>query len=267
MRVAVLSDIHANHLALMAVKDDLVLYRPDEIWFLGDLWGRGYEPQSVFDTMEMILQPTIKLAGNHDLAIAGNQQCFNDIAEDAKNSQVLEQIKLHRKLLSSSLINIIKSYATQQRRKLEIGVEIWLAHGWPDQNNVNAARIYDYLQAPKFEPEGPLRTRTTVAQGTSIWFVGHSHRQTAWLWCASQKRWKELIPGFGQTLGGKNRLGQKVESAEYVFMEDDLLILNPGSIGNPRDTLSNQIMAKYLTVEFALEPRKCIINFRAVPYL
>jgi len=69
MRVAVISDIHANHHALEAVLAEATAERPDEIWCLGDVVGYGPEPNRCCRLVSE--HATLCLAGNHDLAVLG----------------------------------------------------------------------------------------------------------------------------------------------------------------------------------------------------
>ena len=69
MRVAVISDIHANLPALEAVLAEIDRDPPDELWCLGDLVGYGPHPNEVV----AIVRPRadVCLAGNHDLGVIG----------------------------------------------------------------------------------------------------------------------------------------------------------------------------------------------------
>src|SRR5271168_4361074 len=69
MRVAVVSDIHANCHALEAVLAAVQLEAPDEIWCLGDTVGYGPEPNRCCALVAE--HATVCLAGNHDLAVTG----------------------------------------------------------------------------------------------------------------------------------------------------------------------------------------------------
>src|SRR3954453_2437723 len=69
MRVAVISDIHANLHALEAVLEDIEPEAPDEIWCLGDVVGYGPRPNECADIVRA--RPAVVLAGNHDLAGIG----------------------------------------------------------------------------------------------------------------------------------------------------------------------------------------------------
>ena len=69
MRVAVISDAHANLHALEAVRQAIERERPDEIWNLGDTVGYGPRPNECCDLIEPLA--AISLVGNHDLAAIG----------------------------------------------------------------------------------------------------------------------------------------------------------------------------------------------------
>ena len=69
MRVAVISDIHANLHALEAVLGAIDADPPDEIWCLGDLVGYGPRPNEVVE--EVRRRAKVCLVGNHDLGVTG----------------------------------------------------------------------------------------------------------------------------------------------------------------------------------------------------
>lgn len=69
MRVAVLSDIHANLRALEAVLADVDALAPDEIWCLGDTVGYGASPNQCCASIRA--RADVMLCGNHDLAVVG----------------------------------------------------------------------------------------------------------------------------------------------------------------------------------------------------
>lgn len=69
MRIAVISDIHANLTALRRVLDDIASVDVDEIWCLGDIVGIGPRPA---ECVALIRERcTLTLAGNHDLVCTG----------------------------------------------------------------------------------------------------------------------------------------------------------------------------------------------------
>ena len=69
MRIAVLSDVHANLHALEAVLADVDGGGFDELWSLGDLVGYGPRPNECAALLRE--RAALCLAGNHDLVVLG----------------------------------------------------------------------------------------------------------------------------------------------------------------------------------------------------
>jgi diadenosine tetraphosphatase ApaH/serine/threonine PP2A family protein phosphatase len=69
VRVAAITDIHANLPALEAVLDATDSAGVDEVWCLGDLVGYGVEPDACADLVRERCK--VCLVGNHDLAVLG----------------------------------------------------------------------------------------------------------------------------------------------------------------------------------------------------
>jgi predicted phosphodiesterase len=69
MRVAVVSDIHANLHALEAVLAAIDADPVDELWCLGDLVGYGPKPNECCALVQA--RAAVCLCGNHDLAVRG----------------------------------------------------------------------------------------------------------------------------------------------------------------------------------------------------
>jgi predicted phosphodiesterase len=68
MRVAIISDLHANATALSAVCEHLETQQTDAVWFLGDLVGYNAEVLRCLRLLED-LNPEVWLKGNHDMAV------------------------------------------------------------------------------------------------------------------------------------------------------------------------------------------------------
>jgi diadenosine tetraphosphatase ApaH/serine/threonine PP2A family protein phosphatase len=83
MRVAIFSDVHANLHALRAVLEDVDRRRVDARACLGDNVGYGAEPRECLDLL--FESCTALLAGNHDLAAAGqlSDSRFSGLARHA----------------------------------------------------------------------------------------------------------------------------------------------------------------------------------------
>jgi diadenosine tetraphosphatase ApaH/serine/threonine PP2A family protein phosphatase len=69
MRIALLTDVHANREALDACLAHAARHQPDLYAFTGDFVGYGADPAYVVDTiMEHVARGAIAVQGNHDLA-------------------------------------------------------------------------------------------------------------------------------------------------------------------------------------------------------
>ncbi len=80
MRVAVVSDIHANLHALEAALEAIDREQPDAVWCLGDIVGYGPRPDECCRIVEE--RAALCLAGNHDLGVRGDVD-LDDFAPDA----------------------------------------------------------------------------------------------------------------------------------------------------------------------------------------
>jgi diadenosine tetraphosphatase ApaH/serine/threonine PP2A family protein phosphatase len=83
MRVAVISDVHANFQALVAVLRAIEGERVDALWCLGDTVGYGARPNECCETVQQ--SADLCLIGNHDLVALGELSVseFNDEAAAA----------------------------------------------------------------------------------------------------------------------------------------------------------------------------------------
>jgi predicted phosphodiesterase len=83
MRVAVISDVHANFHALQAVLREVDADGVDAVWCLGDTVGYGPRPNECCDAVRD--RSEYSLVGNHDLVVLGelNVGDFNDEAAAA----------------------------------------------------------------------------------------------------------------------------------------------------------------------------------------
>jgi predicted phosphodiesterase len=80
MRVAVISDVHANRHALDAVLEALEAERPDAVWCLGDTVGYGPQPNECCELVRG--RADLCLVGNHDLVALG-ELSVNDFNDEA----------------------------------------------------------------------------------------------------------------------------------------------------------------------------------------
>jgi diadenosine tetraphosphatase ApaH/serine/threonine PP2A family protein phosphatase len=150
MRVAVISDIHANLHALEAVAEAIEREQPDAVWCLGDLVGYGPQPNAccawAADRTDLCL------AGNHDLGVLGRVD-LADFSPDAEAA------------------------ATWTRTVLDDGAQAYLA-GLPSSEARDGVGLYHA------SPRDPIweyvltweAARDAIRDsGTDLTLVGHSH--------------------------------------------------------------------------------------------
>jgi diadenosine tetraphosphatase ApaH/serine/threonine PP2A family protein phosphatase len=149
MRALILSDVHANLVALEAVLADAD-GSYDEIWNLGDTVGYGPEPIACMDRLNAI--SSIQLAGNHDLAAAGavSTDAFNPVAK-AANQWTATQLDSARK----------QDLANRPGKVDREGVT--LAHGSPRDP------LWEYVI------DAVAATANLLHVEGDLCFVGHSH--------------------------------------------------------------------------------------------
>ena len=84
MRYLILSDIHSNREALLAVLSFVRRKHWDKVVFLGDLVGYGANPNQTVDMVRK-LKPLVAIRGNHDKVCSGIEEgeLFNRMALEA----------------------------------------------------------------------------------------------------------------------------------------------------------------------------------------
>ncbi len=192
MRVLVLSDIHANLVALEAVLQEAGSF--DMLWSLGDIVGYGPDPEACLATLRNL--PYLGIAGNHDWGVLGklDLESFN---EDARAANLWTRRQLSEEALA---------WLEAQAETLVQG-DITLVHGSPRYP------IWEYL----------FYTSTASLcfphLSTPVCLVGHTHVPIV----------------FHQAT--KDAPVQMLELPEGKPMElaQGRYIINPGSVGQPRD--------------------------------
>ena len=197
MRFLILSDIHANLTALDAVLA-AAKGRWDQALSLGDLVGYGPDPNEVIDKVRPIVAACIR--GNHDKAGCGidNAEDFNPVAKRAAEWT-------HQQLRPENL-----EYLRELPKGPQISNGLALIHG--------ALRDEDeYVFAPAQALDGLLGSPTSIS------FYGHTHFQGGFSFRNNQLEVIHLKPAPGSSF-----TALRIE-------KDSRYLLNPGSIGQPRD--------------------------------
>jgi predicted phosphodiesterase len=195
MRYLVLSDIHANLEALEAVLRTAEGHW-DRALVLGDLVGYGADPDAVVQTIRS-LPPAAVIRGNHDKAASGVEDAsnFNPAARAASLWTTRALSDDHRAFLHDLPAGPVLVDET-----------IEICHGSPFDEDFY---IFD----------GSDAWRALESTRTSLCFFGHTHVAVAFL--RSGRVFEAVVP----------------ERAETPIQAHNgrRLLVNPGSVGQPRD--------------------------------
>jgi predicted phosphodiesterase len=200
MRILVLSDLHANATALTAVLD-AARDRWENVVCLGDVVGYGPDPNEVTTTIRRLGARTIR--GNHDKAATDLMETndFNPVAKVA--------VDWTRSHLSA---DNLKWLAELPQGPVETD-GIVLVHGaFQDED--------EYVFTPGQALEGLLDSTAAVT------FFGHTHHQGGFSY-----------ENVNSSLEVLNIHPRPSESFAPLRIEPQRrYLLNPGSIGQPRDS-------------------------------
>jgi len=196
VRTLLLSDLHSNHEATGAVLESARSLGFDRVVVLGDLVGYGASPNEVVAAIRD-LNPFAVIRGNHDKVVAGVHpgEEFNRVA--------LEAARINRLLLLPENVEYLSALP---RGPETIGGAFAIAHGTPlDEDEYlldgwGAAAVFEETDFP-------------------VCFFGHTHVPGAFV----------LKEGaVGLLVPGKPEAVLRLDAgARYL--------INPGSVGQPRD--------------------------------
>jgi predicted phosphodiesterase len=151
MRVAVISDVHANLEALQAVTQDIEKNNIEKVIFLGDAVGYGADPNKCVKRICDLCE--INLLGNHDFVAMGleSPEHFNIMAK--------QSIYWTRKALKRKTIERMSDFEMEATF-----LDYHLVHSTPDD-----PAEWNYL----LTEEDARKTFDSFTQGFCM--VGHSH--------------------------------------------------------------------------------------------
>ncbi len=223
MRYAVLSDIHGNLPALAAVLADLQPLA-EALIFLGDAVGYYAESPAVLAALREVVAPLPVagqsaerrlpwLAGNHEWGLLGR------IEERQFSPAALAALRRTRADLAAGELAFLAGLPARAELQLADGLAATLVHASPaDPAGAGGAGYIENAEDAR---------EAAQLFGTQICLVGHTHYPRACYEaqaCAhGQPRWEaaelfdDLLPGGLVEFGARRAL------------------LNPGSVGQPRD--------------------------------
>jgi len=203
MRALVISDIHSNLQALEAVL--AAAPEHDAVWNLGDIVGYGANPNEVVDVAKKLRGIVIR--GNHDRICSGNMK-FGEY--QALNSLALFAVNWTRKTLSAENIKWLARLPRGPVRPL--GRKVACVHGSPRDEDEYMFFRGDVIAAL-------YRRRAWIT------LCGHTHWQAGW--SVEGQYATPLKPVFESS--------DRAEQFELQLHEENRYLLNPGSVGQPRD--------------------------------
>lgn len=197
MRILILSDLHSNGTALDAVLDAAKDHWDSSVC-LGDVVGYGPDPNYVTEKLRELGTKAIR--GNHDKAVTGLMatEDFNPVAKAAVDWTRNELKAEHLAWLSALPKGPLETDG------------IVLVHGaFQDED--------EYVFTPEQALDGLLDSSALVT------FFGHTHHQGGFSFRDSQLEVLQIRPRASESYAAL-----RVEPARRY-------LLNPGSIGQPRD--------------------------------
>lgn len=195
MKVAVISDIHANLQALEAVLGAIDGEPHDEIWCLGDAVGYGANPNEVVEILAE--RCSLLLIGNHDLA------ALDRIEISSFSVNAAEAALWTRRNLTPSSVEILESLEGPSATRESIG----LAHASPRDP------IWEYVI------DTAVAEENIDFQAERVGMIGHSH----------------IALFFTRTDEMSRISAAQAPAGTNLNLARGEWLVNPGSVGQPRD--------------------------------
>jgi len=214
MRIAVLSDIHANLAALDAVREDLP--ELDETWVLGDIVGYGPQPNEVIRALQEMGARSV--LGNHDGAAIGTVDPA-DFNPDARTA-----IEWTAGVVDPNARSYLATLPEVRRDG-----ELTAVHGSPRDP------IWEYIVSPG------VAAANLEAFETRVCLFGHTH-----------------LPVVFHVEDGRMAVVPATPDAP-IRINAGRALVNPGSVGQPRD---GNPAAAYLL----MDTDAGVVEFRRVGY-
>lgn len=200
MRYLILSDIHANYEALQAVLKH-AKGRYDRLLCLGDLVGYGSDPNEVLEWARDVISNdgARMIRGNHDKACCGLDS-IEDFNPAAQASSIWTA-----DVLGESNLEFLRELAMGP---VDAG-GFDLVHGAPSDEDEYIITLND---------AAGMREHTRVA----LTFFGHTHVQGGFFFRRAAVKSIDKVPS-------------KWEELTISIDEHSTFLINPGSVGQPRD--------------------------------
>ena len=227
MRVAILSDIHANGYALDAVRKHAKNQQVDTYWFLGDSVGYGPHPIEALQFLQT-LDPASWVPGNHDAGLVG------ELSEYSFNEHAQEALRLNRQCLIRDRPDLLEWLATHVKamdqwvKRKPLGSDVFvLVHGALCRQDGHPESISCCTPSRGcgnrvLKDLNCLATLAGTDARRAVLLSGHTH-----------------VPNFsfldGSSDGETGVIYPGITWGEPMVLPFSPTIINPGSVGQPRD--------------------------------
>lgn len=165
------------------------------VWFLGDLVGYGPDPNECIELVKT-LPGLVALTGNHDAAT------LKKLSTDSFNNEARRAVRWTQRQISKENL----AYLGELPSKVQVTDDVTLAHGSPRQPT------WEYI----------LNTRSATENfyffETAYCFVGHTHLPSIFRFSNGDTDAELFVPLENSPMNLTSRM-----------------IINPGSVGQPRD--------------------------------
>ena len=212
MRLALISDIHANLPALQAALNDIAVAGADRIVCLGDIVGYNSQPAECVAVLWRA--DALCVAGNHDLAVCGR------ITSKTFNRAAARAVTWTQRCLGRVDLNFLSGLPL----KAAIGKKLIAVHGalHPQTDCATVRLDSDELRLQSFH------ALMADPSGARICAFGHTHHAGIY----------EFRNGRALTLSG----------TQVSLRDDAYYLINPGTVGQPRE---RDRRASYMIVDLA----------------
>ncbi|MEK6276969.1 MAG: metallophosphoesterase family protein [Actinomycetota bacterium] len=217
MRAAVISDIHANLPALEAVLKAIDDTDTDEIWCLGDVVGYGAQPDGCAELVKQRCDTC--LVGNHDLAVLG------ELDVSSFSSAAAAAVTWTQETAEQATMDFLRDLEPAGERS---GVALF--HASPRDP------VWEYVLSIE-QAEHNLEV-----QPQRVALIGHSH---------------VALFFSGPEPGGAGGVrGVQADDGATLDIAEGRWLINPGSVGQPRDGDSRAAWLELDTGEWTARYRR-----------
>ncbi|HID56881.1 TPA: metallophosphoesterase [Candidatus Poribacteria bacterium] len=200
MRYLILADIHSNMEAFETVLREGMEFSPDVCLFLGDAVGYGADPDEVVSQLRRLIPKFSKflaVRGNHDKVASGVEDGWG-FTEHARKAALWT-----REHLSPTNMNYLKRLP---QGPVSVDLSIQICHGSPTEEDLYILNNFRALNILSYEEH-------------RITFFGHTH-----------------VPVVYELLGDRFNLNlPSGDESIFKLHPEGRYLINPGSVGQPRD--------------------------------